>query len=479
MQIEKNVANSVLFLTLLILACKLTAGLFAVVIALIGCLTVFGENKKWTVICSVILPLLPSFSPILVSSTFLGVTVRIGQIILIICMLVSQSTHMHNDSIPIGGLFIYSIVAIISSVSGWMPLISFFKILNFVIFIINIILIGYMMQESIETLYQLRICLLGVAFFIIVGSIITYFIPSIGYSMEIQKAGMWGIYTTGAEVKAKEWMYFSGVMNHSQTLATNVPLWFAWSLCDLLIIERKKTWIHVAIIIVAPFVMYLTRSRTTIIVLCISLFMIWRFILPKTIHLVYNSIQTKKLFFSIVGVLFITIIGVQIYNQTLSRWLRKKNYIENDQRSIIEAVTESRMGLVKYNLNDFRLNPIFGKGFQVMNWHEVAYQQGQISLLSAPIEKGVLPLMVLGETGCIGFIVFCAFLIQFDIKCIEKQYTILMCLFTALLAANMSEASFFSPGGGILHWTTTVIGGFCLDMITKRNCIGNIKNVYA
>ena len=50
---------------------------------------------------------------------------------------------------------------------------------------------------------------------------------------------------------------------------------------------------------------------------------------------------------------------------------------------------------------------------------------------------------------------------------LKKRYIVLICFFTVLLAANMSEASFFSPGGGNAQWTPAVIGGFCLDMIAK------------
>ncbi len=38
-------------------------------------------------------------------------------------------------------------------------------------------------------------------------------------------------------------------------------------------------------------------------------------------------------------------------------------------------------------------------------------------------------------------------------------------LFTVLLATNMGEATFFSPGGsGGVLWTISIIGGYCIDM---------------
>ena len=76
--------------------------------------------------------------------------------------------------------------------------------------------------------------------------------------------------------------------------------------------------------------------------------------------------------------------------------------------------------------------------------------------------------MILGETGIVGAIVFTVFLFSFYMTCIRKQYRVLLCLFTTLMASNMSEATFFSPGGSTMQWTIALIGSFCLDLIVKR-----------
>ena len=108
-----------------------------------------------------------------------------------------------------------------------------------------------------------------------------------------------------------------------------------------------------------------------------------------------------------------------------------------------------------------------------MDWHEAAYREKRISLLSAPIEKGIIPLMVLGETGIIGFLIFVVFLFSFYKTCIRKRYRVLLCSFTTLMALNMSESTFFSPGGSTMQWTIAVIGGFTLDLIINQEKIVN------
>ena len=151
---------------------------------------------------------------------------------------------------------------------------------------------------------------------------------------------------------------------------------------------------------------------------------------------------------------------------TISKWLRKTDEISMDERGTLDAVMESRMGLVDRNMYDFQLNPVLGKGFQVMMEHRQWYDQGHISLLSAPIEKGVLPTMILGETGIVGSIVFLFFLVCFVFSCSRRHYMGLLSLFAVLLASNMGEASFFSPAGqGGVMWIVVAIGGFCCDVI--------------
>lgn len=86
-------------------------------------------------------------------------------------------------------------------------------------------------------------------------------------------------------------------------------------------------------------------------------------------------------------------------------------------------------------------------------------------VLSALIEKGLLPLMVLGETGIIGAIVFFIYLVVFYSTCVKKRYFCCLCLMTAFLISNMAEATYFSPGGnGGILWVFCAGGGFIIDM---------------
>jgi hypothetical protein len=73
-------------------------------------------------------------------------------------------------------------------------------------------------------------------------------------------------------------------------------------------------------------------------------------------------------------------------------------------------------------------------------------------LLSAPIEKGVLPIMVLEEGGAIGAILFGCFILSVYVKYSRLQFSCFLSCFTVFIALNTGEASFFSTSGsgGIL-----------------------------
>ena len=475
-KLEKDVLKFLLLLLVSLLGCRISNGWFAWSLVAVGCWACIYDKGTVAITCFVLVPSFIYFSPELVGEGHLGAVARIGQNLILFSMLLTPATRLSStirkcreDNIPLGWLFVYVLVAIISSANGWMPLISYLKILNFVLFLLGVIILSRVIQASKEELYQMRVILLGLAIFIVVGSIFAYFIPSVGYSIEVNKAAAWGMNITGHDVAARAGRkYFNGLMNHSQMLACIVPLCLAWVLCDMLFIERQLSRLHLAVIIAGPILMYLSRSRIALLMFFISILVIYYCCIslvkiPRDIKHRINGIMYVMVFSVVVIVIF-----AQIRNKTLSRWIRKEDNLETDYRSVGEALTASRMSLVEYNLNDFKLNPMLGKGFQVMSWHDTAYRAKQISLLSAPIEKGVLPLMLLGETGVVGTLVFVVVLFSFYKTCIRRQYRVLLCLFTTLMVGNMAEASFFSPGGSAMQWTIAVIGGFSLDLIVKR-----------
>ena len=75
-------------------------------------------------------------------------------------------------------------------------------------------------------------------------------------------------------------------------------------------------------------------------------------------------------------------------------------------------------------------------------------------------------MMVLGETGIVGLAVFVFVMFSFYSKCARKHYYCTLILMSVLLATNLAEATFFSPGGvGGPMWMMGIGGGFVSDTI--------------
>ena len=163
---------------------------------------------------------------------------------------------------------------------------------------------------------------------------------------------------------------------------------------------------------------------------------------------------------------------LQVIDGGFSKYLRKDTLNSGQNYSLSEAMTASRMGVVGSSLNDFKKNPMFGMGFQTAEIHPYLLKARMISIFSAPIEKGVLPTMILGETGVVGAGVFLCWLMSFSFICMRRNYVCTLCLMGVLLATNLGEATFFSPGGvGGILWIVTVVGGYLCDLqiIARRN----------
>ena len=185
--------------------------------------------------------------------------------------------------------------------------------------------------------------------------------------------------------------------------------------------------------------------------------------------LAVKSRLMQLLILSAILLLAIAVIG-QIRNQTISKWLRKTDDVRGDTRTLKEAFTGSRQGLVEYNLSDFKLNPLFGKGFQVMRGMEQAYRAKLITWYSASVEKGVTPYVILGETGLVGASVFLIFLCSFYGTCLKRRYLATLTIFTCVMVANLADSSLFSPGGGGgFGWIISCIGGFGIDLMSLRH----------
>lgn len=472
----RDVFKALVAISAILLMCKFTAGAMAVAIALAGAYFALQRQSGYLAVCYLLFPLFISFNRAIVglSSVFL-IASRLGNLFMIAAMILTGAGLQGRvrERLPISWMFAYCLVACLSSIDGWMPLISYLKLVQFVLFLIGLLFVARIIQRSDQGLYQLRCAMMAIAIILLLGSVAARFVPSVGYSMMVAKAESWGYVVTGAEMAASEGLImFNGMLSHSQMLAPVAAIMAAWVLCDMILVEKRFTWLHGVTLLTSPILLYMSRSRGGLLDIVAVMVTVMFVCVPRA--RLTEVVRSKLALFMIgaAAILLVAAVVAQIRTQAISRWIRKVEDVHSDTRSLGEAFTDSRTTSIEYNLNDFRLNPFFGKGFQVVRGMDRAYRAKQLSIFSAPVEKGVTPYVILGETGLLGAGVFVIFLISFYGTCLKRRYLALLTMFTCYLVINLADSTFFSPGGGGFFWIVSCLGGFGIDMISIRQANG-------
>ena len=457
---------------LYLLLVRFSKGAFLGVMTLMGVIWAFNSKIGKALSIYVMIMFMVSINPNILSKAgvLYALGLRVGPLLIGLALAIRGVSMKSRRRLPLGMLMAYLLVAVISSIGGWAPKISYLKIVNFSVFFMGIWLGTQSLEYDGDGIMVLRATFFALSVFLIFGSIVVMPFPGISTMSGLQQANEVGNVAVLNKILAEAALYgemslFCGVTMHSQTLSPMLACSLGWVLCDLLFVEEKFRWPHVVLILMALPLLYKTRSRVALLTLLSSLTLVY-FYLPRHIRLHPIAKRWLGSTLMLFGLFLVVIATVsEIHSDAMSRWLRKTEDVETDQRSLSEAFTASRQGLIEECMADFHRNPILGSGFQV-SWFTEEYTRGQNGLvLSSPIEKGILPIMVLGETGIAGEIVFIIFVISFFKVGGRRRLYLSIAMMSLLLVTNFGEATFFSPGGaGGTLWIMCVVGGYALDM---------------
>ena len=459
---------SVMFVAIAAIAylSTLAKGVLSVVLLFVALAAALMDKRGIVLSSFILFPLLLTLNPLIFPLTALGSNVnRISTFLVAIVMAITAAKHRGPNQIPLGGMIPYLIIAMISSMQGYFPQISYFKLLNFTVFLIGVWIGSRNLQNSPRDIETLRTFLFAVAMFIVLGSAATLPFPGVAYMNLKELTRKEGLEAANAVYNAVSdgggFSLFCGITNQSQCLGPMLAAVVMWVICDMLFVERRFAKLHVLVVGVGVVLMYLTRSRTSLLTFFVGgsvlmLYALRRIQMPSRLIRHVRNIATLGIVLMVMWAIY-----SEIRHQTMTRWIRKS---DDTSVSWTEAVTSSRQRLIEECWADFHYNEVLGCGFQVAYDHPYLYGNKEGLILSAPIEKGLLPLMVLGETGVVGAFVFVGFLFAFYAGCAKKHLFATMLLFTVMVASNFGEADFFSPGGiGGTKWVLCVVGGFIID----------------
>lgn len=469
----KLTANYLAFFIFVIALCHFTFGYGLILVAVIGGFCALRGKIGASLVIFTFLPFVTMVNPIVIPrGTAFALVSRGTSLMMTASLFLAGTRRKGNEQLPLGLLFFYLVVAFISSSQGWFPTISYLKILNFTAFVAGIYIGTKNINQRKEDILLVRASFLAMSCILIFGSLASLAYPPVSYYTSLRRLISAEGLEYASEIASEELglRLFTGITVHSQFLGPALACFAGWISCDMLFVEKRVRWLHFLLLVPIPVMIYMTRSRTGFVTFAALLFFFMFYCIPKVKIKDREREKVKSLILAFAFFIVIAAVVAEIRNNTMSNLLRKKVDSQYDERSFIEAFTGSRMGLINSCLRDFKLNPLWGMGFQVMPEHRVWFEQGRISYFSASIEKGILPVMVLGETGIVGAVAFLLFLFSFYAVADRKGYAATLTLFGALLTSNMGEATFFSPaGGGGVYWMITVVGGFIVDMSLKAS----------
>ena len=472
-EIYKQAFKQFALLVFWLLAARYSRGASLVVMIGLGMYwALFNKVGKAFAICVMIMLMVVLSTYILPKdSLFYSFGLRGGPMLIGLVLAFRGLIGRSNMRIPIGGMVLYLAVAAVSSFSGWSPIVSYLKLINFAVFFVGVWLGSQRLNEDAREVLTLRATFFALAVFVVIVSLALIPFP---YVSTLQGVRQHALMDNAAAAGAVEYLevriqadatLFCGVMYHSQAFGAILSCIVAWLMCDMLFCEGKLRWPHLILLICALPLLYKTRSRVAMLSLFVALTLIFLY-LPRRVPISKEQKRRLDSFRVVAGVIICLLVVVLEYrSSTFSRWIRKTDEVEGDRRSLGEAVTSSRQGLIEMCLTDLKARPFLGMGFQVAYYTPYLTQGSFGIILSSPIEKGVLPVMVLGETGIIGFLVFLLTAGYFCSVGAKKRLYITISLTGVFCAVNMGEATFFSPGGpGGIEWYFCVLGGYALDL---------------
>ncbi len=484
MSIKKDIIIQTLIIATVWLLCIVTRSYILFVVFGVGLHAAYHRKISMAWSCWTILIMAATMNRYIVPKPILVVLILRAGPLLIALTIIGCNQLKRHEKLPLDLLLLYLSSQIVSSIFGLVPLVSFLKLFQFFVFFFGLWFGSSTLKNQSEELYKLRTFFLSFILVLLIGSILAYPFPEISYSTTLREA----IYE-GSEYARQQYnlmlrsgglMLFSGITDHSQTLGPFLSIMIVYVLSDMVFVIREIKWFHITMTIIMIIMLFMTRARAGLFAICVSgiffgIYLFKKVYIPSKLK---NRLHVAMVLSGIL-ILLVGIIG-EIRYQTLSKLIRKTNDIESDYRSMNEAITQTRMSTIENCLNEFRQNWLMGIGFQVSAQVKYRYEHSSSGLiLSAPVEKGLLPLMVLGEGGIIGAILFYIFIVGFIISCIKEKYFVSLFLFVDFFCTNIGEATFFSPGGpGGMMWTIFVLGGFSMDQQIKMMNYGVMPNYH-
>lgn len=441
-----------LVITALQMATSGNAYVFMVPIAIFAILTRRVEQMTFWLMCSVLLIIgnkyfMPASPAFLIAQR--GMFAFMGLVSLM------QITSRRSNPIvaPFLWMFLYIFYMAIVSAAGWNPTISYLKLILFSAIYLAYYGVANLAGQSHRFDERVvRSIILAVCAYLILGSIALIPFPALGQlSGEEFDASL----RAGHDVVS----LFKGMTMHSQTLAPVMASTFALLFADLVINVRKMNVFYLVLLLLCPYLIYMTSSRTGMLALMAGIAVpSYCVVRMRGIGVRWRG-KVKSALFVLFAAAFVAFAAVPQVRDSVVRFALKWNKDARASDFTVTDAVSSRQGLIDSALDNFKKSPVIGNGFQVSEAYASLRRSTLKDLLSAPIEKGVWLTAILEEGGFVGFMILVGFYLCLGLTLLRRgAYTGLTTL-SVLLFANMGEFTMFSMSAmGGYAWAMVFVG---------------------
>lgn len=440
---------------------KITGGIgFMLIFPLI--LVAFGKNRPELMLYSLLMTAMLTVTNSFIAPKGMIFSVAARAVYMIVgVVLTLQIVGQKNSRLmtPVLSILVYvAYMAVVSSV-GWHPLISYLKIVLFLI-----VFFAFYSVANVSVTNEgicperLRSVILCFAIFVIFGSLALIPFPGIG------KMGAADLLGKGISVEA--FGLFQGVTFQPQTLGPLIAGMGTLLFADLLFSVRRWDKLYVTLLIGVPILVYYTTSRTAMGTLLAGIFFTGFLFMNTSVRRV-GGLWKQRVLSILIGLGIFGSIGLfaspGVRERVMSFAFKTGDRVVAVENVSFENLVSSRQGLVDSAKESFSESPWIGNGFQVSRRMIGLEISSWKELLSAPIEKGVWVYAVLEEGGVFGMALFVIFILVSFTALISRQAYIASCVLFVFFVSNLGEFTFFSmsANGGML-WAL-FFSGLVLD----------------
>jgi O-antigen ligase len=332
----------------------------------------------------------------------------------------ARSGYLSHPVLP--SLMLYSLIVLFISTFSLNISVSIAKIFSFSL-MATALLLGFRM--TLSQYFDWQSWFLASWFSVFILSVPTLFLTDIGYYRDQNG--------------------FQGILNHPQVYGIYMSTACAWMFINTFFSNQTSKTSSKIYVMALIWFMLLTKARTAIVAISISFLFI--FVISIIFKIPWTRYLKRMIYaFAVISLtLFILTYFSNTSRELISDFFLKKN----EAGSVNQAYSASRGQIVEESWTNFLEQPIYGIGFGMTKNENIVYEiDTRTGLpLSFTTEKAMMPVVLLEETGLVGFFAFIPFFLMMIRYAITSFEIKMPMLFLTALFINIGEMVFFSIGG--------------------------------